>query len=60
MSLVSHIEAERYGVIEYGAEEDICVSEEKRNMGVERWPKVEFYDFFCSPSIRLVKSRRMR
>ena len=29
-------------------------------MRVESLPKVEFYDFCCSPNIRLVKSRRMR
>jgi len=34
--LVSRIEAERWGVTERGAEEDIWVSEEKPNMGVGR------------------------
>jgi len=29
-------------------------------MGIERLPKVEFYDFYYSPNIRLVKSRRMK
>jgi len=40
-------------------EEDIWVSEERRNMGVERLLKVEFYDLCCSPNVWLVKSRRM-